>query len=284
MKLIKQSVQRIDQEEGINGVYKMIERAGRVCYKSEDKITDTSCVSFVDRLINTKHYSVLEHGTVYLYFKGEQRSYTTDEDIIYEAYKSNPYSMCLSIIENAGSDTPIIHYYITTNFRVIVENDWKKDLQYICEPTSFHPKRTTFHITTDIGIGRELTRHRVFSFSQESSRYCNYNKDKFGKELTFIIPNWCKEDSINTKQSNDERAAWLAHSLRDAEISYMSMLDKGASPQEARVVLPLCTKTELIMTGFDNDWCQFLNVRYYGATGKPHPDMVDLAKMIDNAF
>lgn len=78
--------------------------------------------------------------------------------------------------------------YITTNARVLIENNWLEDLQYMCEPTKYHAKRISVKFTTSIGITRELIRHRVFSFMNESTRYCNYSKGKFGSELTFVIP------------------------------------------------------------------------------------------------
>lgn len=272
MKLINQSVEYLPQEEGLEGIYKQIERSARVCYKSEDKSTEDS-KSFVAKLIKMKHFSMLEHSTVYLKVEGNTDFKTISSCIVFEVYsryRYNPYSKIVTITEGKSDK---VTYYITTNYRVIVENNWLDDLKYQCEPTEHHIKRYTFRLTTSIGIGRELTRHRAFSFAQESSRYCDYsNNSKFNEGITFIIPYWLKN-------SNDGAFKTFMDNCRSAETSYFK-LKEDLSPQQAREVLPLCTKSELIMTGFEDDWKRFLDVRLEGTTGKPHPDMVELAKMI----
>lgn len=185
MKFIDSSYEIINQELGVLGVYKQIEKAARTSYKSEDKITDGSAQKIVENLIKNKHYTCLEHGTIYLKFTD-----WVGEDVA--RYWYNPYSRCNEVSTDGG-----IIYYVTTNPRVIVENNWQEDLQYICEPTEFHAKRITVKFTCSIGVGREITRHRAFSFMQESTRYCNYSKGKFNEELTFIIPQWiydCRDE------------------------------------------------------------------------------------------
>ena len=149
MKLVKQSYEIIPQENSLVGIYKHIEKAARICYKSEDKITETSYEKMVNALTNSKHLAMLEHGTVYLKFKWWQIGKMLK-------YGLNKYSTGFK--------------NVTTNFRVIVENDWVKDLIYLCEPTKHHEKRVTVKFTTDQGILREFTRHRVFSFAVESTR------------------------------------------------------------------------------------------------------------------
>lgn len=188
MKLIKPSFEIWEQPSGLEGVYKQIEGAGRVCYKSEDKIAEGTAKAFVDRMIASGHGAMLEHGTVYLKCKTEViNRYIHPEDgeeedfNKLEKYEYNSYS----VTNDDG-----IYLYVTTNLRVLVENDWLDDLQYICEPTEFHEKRITVHFICDRGVSHEFVRHRVMSFAQESTRYCNYSKDKFGNELTFIIPCW----------------------------------------------------------------------------------------------
>lgn len=156
MKFIKPKVEYLPQGEGIDGLYKQIERCARTCYKSEDKITEDSAKSFVERMIKSGHTAMLEHGTVYLMFTMDYEKMKT-----VNKYIRNPYSR---------HTTDYKFYYITTNFRVLVENGWLDDLKYICKPTEYHKKRYTFKFTTDIGTARELTRHRVFSFAQESTR------------------------------------------------------------------------------------------------------------------
>jgi thymidylate synthase (FAD) len=149
MKLIKPSVEIIHQESNLEGIYKQIEKAARVCYKSEDKITEDSAEKFVERMINSKHTAMLEHGTVYLKFKWWQIGKMIK-------YGLNKYSKGFK--------------NVTTNFLVIIENDWVKDLKYLCEPTKYHEKRITVKFITSIGISREILRHRTASFAQESTR------------------------------------------------------------------------------------------------------------------
>lgn len=269
MKLINPSAQLLEQAPGIEGIYKQIELAGRTCYKSEDKITEDSAQKFVQRMINSKHYAMLEHGTVYL--SGFAPSY------FIEKYVNNKYSFVDSSdapqgINNYGETVYI--FYITTNLRVLVENNWLDDLKYITEPTEFHEKRYTFRIITSIGITRELIRHRVFSFANESTRYCNYSKSKFGGEITFIKPYWMQD-------SDSPETVTFIDSLEKAEIAYHRLVADEIPAQGAREVLPLATKSEIIMTGFKSDWDRFLDVRLNESTGPVHPDMLVIANMIN---
>ena len=185
MKLIKPSFEIWEQPTGLEGVYKQIEKVGRVCYKSEDKITEDSAKPFVDRMIKSGHGAMLEHSTVYLQFFWAgavcQQCNQTAPNKLLDRYAGNKYS----IVHYHGNDV-----YVTTNLRVLVENNWLDDLKYICEPTEYHERRVTVHFVCDRGVSHEFVRHRVMSFAQESTRYCNYSKDKFGNELTFIIPCW----------------------------------------------------------------------------------------------
>jgi thymidylate synthase (FAD) len=261
MKLIESNVKYLPQSSGLEGVYRQIELAGRTCYKSEDKITENSAKKFVDRLIQSGHLAMLEHGTIYL--KRE-----IDTSVSYEGfenfYSRNPYSK----VSYDGA-----YCYVTTNLRVIVEHYTYEDLKYLCNPEKFHEKRYTFRFTTDRGISHELVRHRKFSFAQESQRYCGYDKGKFGEELTFIIPSW--ENKYDSMKLNEFEAF-----LSDCESIYMFFRECDMQPQEARCVLPNCIKTEIVMTGFVSDWKHFLDLRYYEKTGKVHPDM----KILMNKF
>ena len=164
MRLIKPSVEIWDQEEGLNGVYKSIERAGRICYKSSDKITEDSAEPFVDRMIKSLHHSMLEQGTVYLTIPREDINY----HIYLSKYRDNPYSECR--VAQTLEGIPVGSLYISTNYRVIIEHDWTDDLKYLCKPTKFHEKRITIHFTCDRAISMEFLRHRTFSFAQESTR------------------------------------------------------------------------------------------------------------------
>ena len=175
------------------------------------------------------------------------------------------------------------YVYMSMNYRHIVENEWLDDLKYLCQPTEYHKKRYTLKFVTDMGVCRELLRHRKFSFANESTRYCNYSKSKFGGELTFITPTWYTGgNGINDKECSMDSEFEL--SCEEAEKSYLRMISWGATPQEARQVLPLATKTELVMTGFADDWRHFFSLRLRGTTGKPHPDMQYLAQLAWNEF
>lgn len=283
MKLINQSVEYIPQEEGLEGIYKQIENAARICYKSEDKSTGDS-KSFVDKLIKMKHFSMLEHGTVYLYI-----ALHNGVENPLDKYTVNPYSKVAALYDCVDD---VICTYVSSNYRVLVENNWLDDLKYLCKPTEYHSKRLTFKLTTSISIVRELLRHRVFSFANESTRYCNYSKDKFGSEITFIEPSWLS-DAIALQKIE---FAQCCQTLEDTYIALLGKWDERKpdgrfktgfkenplTPQQAREVLPLCTKSELVMTGFEDDWHNFLDIRLRGTTGKPHPDMVELSKLIEN--
>lgn len=281
MKLIESSVQIIEEKDP----YKMIELAGRTCYKSEDKITENSAKEFVDRMIKLGHGAMLEHGTIYLTLDGEDPNLSKIQNNPYTKVNIIPY-------EVLTEDNYTISYkaYITTNLRVLVENNLKELLCYQVEPTEHHEKRITAKFICDRGVSHEFVRHRVFSFAQESQRYCNYNKDKFNNELTFIKPtwldiptgdytywdgDWCDIDNMKIQLPSDNGVAdnflWC---LNNAGMQYRLLINKGLKPQEARGVLPNATKTELVMTGFESDWEHFFELRCSGAA---HPDAKKLA-------
>lgn len=285
MRLIKPSFEIFEQGPGLQGIYEAIERAGRTCYKSKRPEGQTA-KDFVDRMINSKHYAMLEHGTVYLHIVDE---IGIDElvTLIDCIYGKNPYSKVNEeIIDGA------YHYFITTNYRVLVENDWLDDLRYLCEPTEFHEKRVTVRFTTSNGIMREFTRHRSMSFAVESTRYCNYSRDKFNNELTFIAPSWMDEISFENVQNYLHEEEYnisfgsedLINALAQCESCYLSMIREGMKPQEAREVLPLATKCDMVMTGFVSDFQHFFDLRARGTTGAPHPDAKALAEPLMGEF
>lgn len=264
MKLIESKVELIEQQPGLDGVYKQIELAGRTCYKSEDKITEDSAKEFVDRMINSKHGAMLEHGTVYL--KG--RAVYDDNGILEvpknlfpDFFERNKYSIVRKI-----ESEDMCNWYITTNLRVIIENNLTECLEYICEPTEIHEKRITARFTCDRGVSHEIVRHRVMSFAQESQRYVGYDKEKFGGEVTFIKPHWYNEEFPAC-------LTWI-ESLKRSEKEYLDLREMGLKPQDARDVLPNATKTEVVVTGFESDWEHFFELRTAGAA---HPDMRKLA-------
>ena len=148
MKLIKQSFEILEQKDySLIGIKKFIERCGRVCYKSEDKITEDSAKPFVDRMIESGHGAMLEHGTVYLQYETVKSAINP-----LTKYYLNKYSK-VKAKERAIGET--MRLFVTTNLRVLVENNWLKDLEYICEPTEFHEKRITVHFVCDRGVSHK---------------------------------------------------------------------------------------------------------------------------------
>lgn len=285
MKLIKPSFEIWEQPAGLEGVYKQIEKVGRVCYKSEDKITEDSAKPFVDRMIKSGHGAMLEHGTVYLQFFWAgavcQQCNQTAPNKLLDRYAGNKYS----IVHYHGNDV-----YVTTNLRVLVENNWLGDLKYICEPTEYHERRVTVHFVCDRGVSHEFVRHRVMSFAQESTRYCNYSKDKFGNELTFIQPCWLDDERLKLYgpyhtiiRDKSPESIFIAN-LNNAERDYLDLIGLGWKPQEARAVLPNSLKTELVVTGFTSDWNHFFDLRARGTTGAPHPQAKELAEPLMREF
>jgi thymidylate synthase (FAD) len=277
MKLIKPSFEILEQLPGLEGMYKQIELAGRTCYKSEDKITEDSAKEFVDRMIKSGHGAMLEHGTVYLSLDMTSREQ-------YFKYCYNKFSKANS---TGNAEYSTWRGFVTTNLRVLVENDWMEDLQYICEPTEYHEKRHTVKFTCDRGVSHEFVRHRVFSFAQESTRYCNYGKDKFGNEITFVFPIWMDEELLNSygsyhtvTRSNTPESIFIA-GLNNAEKDYLSLVNMGWKAQEARAILPNALKTELVMTGFVSDWKHFFELR---CPGSAHPQARELAIPLQEKF
>lgn len=284
MKLIKPSVEYILQPEGLDGIYKHIERCARTCYKSEDRITEDSAKKMVDALIKNKHTAMLEHGTVYLgkLWSGSVCHFCnqTMADEFIDKYAMNPYSKV--VVHNND-------ICVSTNYRVLVENEWLDDLQFLCNPTEYHIKRYTMKFICDRSVSHELVRHRVFSFAQESQRYCNYSKDKFDKHVTFVRPTWCTDigilpGGIAAVRELDKTNWEFIHALCDAEQTYFDLLSDGWTPQQARSVLPNATKTEIVITGFEDDWKHFFDLRLRGTTGKPHPNMLVVATLAWNEF
>lgn len=154
MKIINPSVELYPQEDyTLEGIYKQIEKCAKVSYKSEDKITETSSKAFVDNLIKAEHYAPLEFGTVYLIITLPKKAWNKT---VVDKYYKNPYSRCF----NTYNDLDYI-YYITTNYRVLLENGWLDDLKYLSESTEYHHKRYCVKFTTDIGVAREFTRHKI---------------------------------------------------------------------------------------------------------------------------
>ncbi len=285
MQFVQASVNLEPQPAGFGGMMKHIELCGRVSYKSEDKINEESCQKLLKMLTERGHTSPCEHGTVYLTIPN------TDE------FKSEIESLTKLKYTDVVSDDG--HTYITTNYRVILQNEISLDLvgKFWSEPTK-HIRRVTVRVICSRGVGYEAVRHRILSFTQESTRYCNYSKDKHDNCIKYIIPSWIEdikngetftvEDIAPEKivkdileQKHSAKTMVLISNHVCAEQAYMELLNLGCTPQEARDVLPNGLKTELVITGSVPQWEHFLSLRSpaYGAKGM-HPDMAVIGDYI----
>lgn len=299
MRLIKPSAEIIEQKPGLNGLLQHIERCGRTCYKSEDKITNDSAPKFVDMLVKRGHTAMVEHGTVYLAVfdslpGGFGGPASEEEANTIDFYHNNKYSEVVEHYIGCGA----YEYLITTNYRVLLQNDRLDDLEYQCEPSEHHVKRVTVKFVCDRGVSHEYVRHRVFSFAQESTRYCNYSKDKFNKEITFILPPWVNERQLGEHNSEelliqmgnlnspaytqeDLRELYFLFGLASSEIQYFNLLKEGWIAQQARAVLSNSLKTELIMTGTIEQWKGFFKLR---DANDAHPQARELAQPLHQEF
>ena len=319
MKFVEPKVEYWAQGEGMQGVWDQIARATRVSYQSSAREGESS-EEFVKRVVlkpalimgdlddlktckfdfDKMHGSCLEHGTVYL-------SMPIDSLIPFSLnpwyfYDMNAYSKGGRACEVDGKRG--VAY--TTNMRVVLENGKLDDLQYMCEPTEQHPRRYTFAVTTDIGVSREANRNRTFSITEESTRYCCYNANKFGGEIKYARPVWLSEENSFAEKmtTSMDRGAqieelygmcrtlvehrtehWTADeyyefALLASEFAYMGMRAKGVVADHCRQVLTLNTKTHVVYTAFESDWRHFLKLRADNVSGKAHPNIQLIANMI----
>lgn len=270
MKLIKPSVEILTQGPGLQGIYDMIELCGKTSYKSPVKGGEEA-KKFVEARINEGHYAVLEFGTVYMCVPVD----VWQQDAHEWEYMFPDYLPWVSV------DCDGRFFIITTNFRHIIErvgvDTMKRNL---CDyPINGHAKRYCARFITDRGVTHELVRHRVFSFCQESTRYCNYSKGKFGGEIVCIEPTWYEEASPTTQN-------YFSAALQCIEDGYLTLIENGHTPQQARQILPNALKTEICMCGFEDAWKHFFRLRtsFLAETGKPHPDMSYLADTLYTEF
>ena len=286
MRLINQSYEICNQTDfSISGIYKHIEKCTRVAYKSEDKITENSAASFINKLIIMKHLAPMEFGTVH--FKIPTTIFKTFiKDLIY----CNLYNK--EWLKYKAVDSYI---YFTTNYRHWLELE--KKVSYIkeyfdSEDNEYYPKRYTVKLITSRIVSHEVVRHRTMSFIQESQRFCAYNKDKFNNEVTFIKPCWMDDTLIEKALKTHPIIVDLkpeilfVENLLNSEQDYLDLLKLGYKPQQARVVLPNSTKTELYMCGFKEAWEHFFELRDNKIVD---PQMYDLAhpmhqEFIDNKY
>ena len=289
MKIIEPSVEYWQQGAGMEGVWNQIAKATRVCYQSKPREGESS-EDFVKRIIlkpaliegnlddlehckfdfDKMHGAMLEHGTVYITVP----PYIADDKISAKAFT-------ILIINKYSKVNTINNWdYITTNLRVLFEENILNCLKYITEPTEHHIKRYTFSVITDIGVTREFNRHRTFSVAEQSTRYCDLTKDKFGGELTFIKPAWRQKDKNGFILSFDNYDAFFA----DCEQTYKQLRQQGWRPEQARQVLPLGLKTQAVYTAFSDDWEHFIRLRADNVSGKAHPNIQLVAKKIKNIY
>ena len=286
-----------------NDPIKKIEKCGRVCYKSEDKITEDSAEKFVANIIKRGHEAVLEHASFIF-----QVSYNVYEDIIDKViFVENryPVKMYLRFTDSDGyivsgnirawrdffcfaGVPPYMNDFVEAN--PILFSEFKSDFPFnlkgrkwsirqISENELVSTYQRLVHedvsvkFICDRGVTHEIVRHRPASFCQESTRYCNYSNGKFGGEITVIKPCFFKENS--TRYLN-----WFV-ACESAETAYNAILEDGGTPQEARDVLPNSLKTELIMTAPLMEWCHFFNLRMSPAA---HPQMQEVASYAYDAM
>ena len=293
----------IEQEPGLEGVFKAAELPGRICYGSQDKIAPGTAEKFVNGLMKSNHGAPLEHGTVYLKAPDEY-VYYNNTDIEYDGnaldkYMHNPYSKY---------DTDGEYAYVTTNLRVLFENGWLSDLDnYLCEPTEHHERRYQVRFQIDRFTGEEFLRHRKASFNRESTRYVLFTKEKFGGgSIKYIVPVWILDrmDEIESYKNwtiSDfcrdvmEIEQWGVNGFSDifvwefalkaCEWSYCKLTDDfGWRAEQARTVLPCAINSPLIKTAFVSDWKNFFNLRAKSKTGRPHPQALELAEPLMRDF
>ena len=244
-----------------------------MCYKSEQRITEDSYKDFVQGLINRTHTSPLEHATLYLVFKNTN---------VWNKYINNKYSKHFLNKDGVA--------FVTTNFRVLLENSWLNDFAYISLPTPNHYLRVTFKVQCARAIATEFLRHRALSFTQESTRFTKYVDD-----LVFIKPFWCNAPEGKYicndvykmfDHTNDElKDEMFLYSLCCIEENFKILLDKKVRPQEIRDILPLCFKADLYITGFIEDFLGDITTNKgvipLRTHSSAHPDIKELAILIN---
>ena len=286
-----------------NDPIKKIEKCGRVCYKSEDKITEDSAEKFVANIIKRGHEAVLEHASFIF-----QVSYNVYEDIrkkVMFVENRYPVKMYLRFTDSDGyvvsgnvrawrdffcfaGVPPYMNDFVEAN--PILFSEFKSDFPFNLKGRKWSIRQISANdlVSTyqqlvhedvsvkficDRGVTHEIVRHRPASFCQESTRYCNYHNGKFEGEITVIKPCFFKENS--TRYLN-----WFV-ACESAETAYNAILEDGGTPQEARDVLPNSLKTEIIMTAPLMEWCHFFNLRMSSAA---HPQMQEVASYAYDAM
>ena len=299
MRLVKAGFERITEKDPI----KKIEQVARVCYKSEDKICEGSAEKMVRSLVRSKHYSMLEHGSIIMEASIEgytdlkrlvdkiKEEYGVDvmlrfTDVCYSGrfLISGNMRMWLELIDFVNENDELIldvgvynilkreeYKPIFDNYTDMQVRDAGAFMVVQVEDLTHNEKLVhedlSIKFIVDRGVSHEIVRHRKASFAQESTRYCNYGKSG---EVAFILPCFLGSDR------DILRGVW-EHNCSESEIAYHTMIQLGAKPQEARDVLSTSVKTEVVMTANLNEWIHFFDLRALGTTGAPHPQMLEVA-------
>lgn len=294
--------------------FKLVEKVGRTCYKSEDKITDNSAIKFVDGLASRKHYAMLEHGHAVYKFTGVLMNAIPNDfanlDYVYVTPEEDCLLLSLSMshlkkADNHEYNLSVQSYHLFSVLNQMFKQKYLDEtsdilnsegeyveeggkIEMLSDPyEELFGKATpqsvmshiylTFKFTVDRGVSHELIRHRC-AVAQESQRYCCYTKDKFGNEITFIEPHDYMTWTPSARKT-------FEHTLRTAEEDYKRLVNNFQfKPEIARGVLPNATKTDVILTMPVGQWLHFLDLRYIGTTGKPHPHMEHIAETVYNTL
>lgn len=290
------------QKPGIQGMLEKVEAAARTCYRSEgctkydDDGNSITAGEFVPKIVKAyKHESVAEHGTVYLLYSTDQSAPAPSIAI---RYNNDPYSRV-----NVREDDKNRYFFITSNYRVLVENGWEDDLEYWSEPTEFHDIRYSVRLFTDRGVSAESNRHRANSPTERSTRFVNYGHDN---AITICVPEEYPDEEIvkcvqewgGNKNMFKAMCTMIANDFEDdlqlidtwlfanaaCEWAYLRLLKFGCKPQQARRILPMDIETELVISAYAEDWAKYFGWRFHGFTGPPHPDMKFAAGLIMDQF
>lgn len=283
MKVIKPSIQYLGKvPTDLTGNLKFIEKCGRLCYKSEDKITEDSALPFVGRLIKNKHLAMVEHSNFVV--RADWSGLASLSKFIVEAGKYLNVIATNGYLFIGGSLTAWFEQYLAYKYTLVqwlvsfadcygevfgLPKNYLSSMHWqICPfdeiPNELH--RHSVKFICDRGVSHELVRHRPCSFAQESTRYVNYG----GKDIEFIEPEGFDNWSVDAQEIFFE-------SCNEAEVNYQDLLDEGLKPQAARAALTNALKTEIIVTADVAEWNHIKSLRTAAAA---HPDMRRVMDMV----
>lgn len=294
IKVITPTVEVWHQENyTLDAIWKHIARCTRVCYQSVKRFPEDDDYDFLVRTIFRSHnvvkygipreeqikchLSVCEHGTIHFKFP----IFLDRAAAIFNCvYRGNKYTRWRIVNDYA---------YVTTNMRVFIENNRMEDLEFIDTTPNcpYYYARPTISFITDIGVSRELNRHRCHSVSEESTRYCAYDKDKFGNDITIAKVPWITDDEYKERLPDQDKLLcdwdaidWYIHALSTCNVAYKKLRELGWTAQQARQVLPLSTKTQVVHTADIFDWQHWIALRADDVSGKAHPCIKEVALQV----